>query len=371
MTRGPRGLFVVLLPTLECNLQCDYCFEQHPRGRWDEATTDRVLDDIVELAERRRVDHLRLHWQGGEPLLLGEERLSAALEGARARAARAGIELEQSMQTNLTRYRSSLAPLVKELLGGRLGTSFEPGPARRFPAEQDGARFRKAWLEAFRTAEADGLEVGVLSLVGRDALDEGAASYLERLGELGIRRVRLTLPFEEPGSPPRGYWLDAGRVGGFLADAYRWWIEHGRDEGVRLKPMAWFEQMLTVGESAEPGLCMFAQSCVEIGLCITPSLDVTLCDSFATSARLALYGNLREEPLWRIYGGDAWRRAARRCTELWGAPCLECRYLPLCYGGCLVRAARPSPSAPERFHYCESYRALFEAIERHGPRRAT
>lgn len=77
----PRTINLTICPTMGCNFDCPYCFEDHGRGKM----ATEVQDDIVALAERMldaaNVDNLHVTWFGGEPLLAPDviESLSARL----------------------------------------------------------------------------------------------------------------------------------------------------------------------------------------------------------------------------------------------------------------------------------------------------
>jgi uncharacterized protein len=357
--RAGGGLFVVLLPTLECNLACGYCFESHPRGRWDVAQAERYLGEIFDLAQYLELSRVCLHWQGGEVLLMGvpflAELLPKAVEVGRSR----GVEVEQRLQTNLTLYSHELGQLAHEFTDGRLGTSFEPGGERRF-GNGSGGRFVDRWSARLAEAEADGLEVGVLSLVSPTALEMGAAAYLEQLRDrFGIRRLRLTLPFAAPQSS-RGFWLDAPAAGRFLVDAYRWWRDAGGDEQMEIRPFGYLERRLSGEHDCRDGLCTFSDNCAESALCIGPGGDVTLCDCHVTASALPPYGNLEQQSLVECFMGPGRGRALQLCDALVGERCLGCRWLSVCHGGCLVRARDLSRSSED--HYCEAYRALLDAV---------
>ena len=76
-----RGVSLVICPTLACNFDCPYCYENHAAGRM----SPEVQDDVVALAERMLVasgsSDLFITWYGGEPLLAPDviEALSARL----------------------------------------------------------------------------------------------------------------------------------------------------------------------------------------------------------------------------------------------------------------------------------------------------
>ena len=60
---------LTLCPTMGCNFDCPYCFEDHGRTKM----SAEVQDDVVSLTERlfkaARAKHLSVTWFGGEPLL--------------------------------------------------------------------------------------------------------------------------------------------------------------------------------------------------------------------------------------------------------------------------------------------------------------
>ena len=64
-----HGIGLTICPTMGCNFDCPYCFEDHFAGKM----TQEVQDDVVALAERMldaaNVKNVSVTWFGGEPLL--------------------------------------------------------------------------------------------------------------------------------------------------------------------------------------------------------------------------------------------------------------------------------------------------------------
>ncbi len=359
-----KGLFVVLLPTLECNLACQYCFEAHPKGRWGIQETQEILDKIFSYALEDRITHLVLHWHGGEALLMGVAYWAEVLSAARSGAERAGVSLEQTIQTNLTLYKSEFAPIVHEYLGGKLGTSFETVPGRQFP-KGGYDRFREVWKRAFADVQRDGVEVGVLSLITPEAVEEGASSCLSQLyDEYGIRRLRFGLPLRAGDSADEnGLWVDAKRAGEFLRDAYLWWVDRGRDADFGIHPFSYLEAVFESGSPQPKGLCVFSDNCANVALTIAPSGDVTLCDAAIHSDRVYPFGNIFQQSLADIRSSPEATRVHGLCHSLLRDECTECRYLGMCFGGCLMRTRVDTQTGEARYHYCESFRMLFASIE--------
>ena len=77
----PHGIGLTICPTMGCNFDCPYCFEDHFAGKM----TPKVQDDVVSLAERMLdasgAKEISVSWFGGEPLLAPDiiESLSARL----------------------------------------------------------------------------------------------------------------------------------------------------------------------------------------------------------------------------------------------------------------------------------------------------
>ena len=66
-------LSLILLPTLRCNADCDYCFEAKTN---DSLTLDRLallLEKILVYMDERSIQDLTIYWQGGEVMMLPPE----------------------------------------------------------------------------------------------------------------------------------------------------------------------------------------------------------------------------------------------------------------------------------------------------------
>lgn len=94
----PRALYLMVLPTENCNFRCTYCYEDHVPGKM----RPEVVAGIRKLIDRRLEDIsiLQLSWFGGEPLL-AKEVVFEICEFAHRRCRERGVEfLIGSMTTN-------------------------------------------------------------------------------------------------------------------------------------------------------------------------------------------------------------------------------------------------------------------------------
>lgn len=67
---NPKIRNLTILPTLDCNLACKYCFEESNRcdGVMSKEVIER-LKDYIKVQYYQKNEKLNLHWFGGEPLL--------------------------------------------------------------------------------------------------------------------------------------------------------------------------------------------------------------------------------------------------------------------------------------------------------------
>jgi uncharacterized protein len=69
-TFGNRNFDLTVLPSMDCNLHCWYCFEDHvPDSRMSKEVQERIVTHIRKKVEYREINSLSLEYFGGEPLL--------------------------------------------------------------------------------------------------------------------------------------------------------------------------------------------------------------------------------------------------------------------------------------------------------------
>ena len=65
----PRPIELTICPTMGCNFDCPYCFEDHGRGRMSREVQDNVVALARRMLDASGVRDLHVTWFGGEPLL--------------------------------------------------------------------------------------------------------------------------------------------------------------------------------------------------------------------------------------------------------------------------------------------------------------
>lgn len=107
---------LTLLPTLDCNLRCWYCYEKHIIGsRMSETVRDSILQHVSNVLDNSSIHVLKVTMYGGEPLLYFKEELYPLLKQIKQIAENREKSVSFFFVTNAVCIDDTLIPLLKEL----------------------------------------------------------------------------------------------------------------------------------------------------------------------------------------------------------------------------------------------------------------
>jgi uncharacterized protein len=66
---GDKTLSITIVPTLNCNLSCLYCYQEHDKSKMTFETADKITAEIEKMLPKLKPGNLEIDWYGGEPLL--------------------------------------------------------------------------------------------------------------------------------------------------------------------------------------------------------------------------------------------------------------------------------------------------------------
>ena len=311
--RGSRFKATVVL-TLDCNLACPYCYEDRFRGRF--AMNDAIARQLVAFVLREQIGcgrDVELRFYGGEPLM-AVPRLKEIAGPLQEVAASAGTRFSCSMVTNGTLLTRSL---VEELLP--LGLTSAQVTLDGPPEIHDCQRPFVSGKGSFKRI-VDNLAAvyDLISLkLGGNFTRENYREFpamLDLLLAAGLDPARLAPIMFAPILPKSGQ--RAGHDAACVASSEPWLIEatlFPREETIKrgfsvMKPTM--------------GVCM-----IELANDIVVNYDGSLykCPAFMGWPELAVgtladgIGDYRDSHNLNLWRND---------------DCLDCAYLPLCFGGC-------------------------------------
>lgn len=355
-----RPLSLILLPTLDCNVACDYCFEKKARVHLSHEQVPGLTASILDHMEVVGSEHAEIYWQGGEALLLGPAWYERAHD-LMGRAAKArGYHFRHYLQSNLIGYGPHWNPVIRSVFEGSVGTSMDyPNDHRRL---KNGStrQYTEIWLEAVREARGAGIDVGVIAVLHGGSLRTDPHEFLAFfLDQAQLTDIQVNLPF--PGGPGHGgETLDPPALSAFLIGLLDAWMARGFDRGIRLAP---FDQLIETYAGRPARLpCIWQPNCANEFMTIDARGDVALCDCWVTSYPEHHFGNVFDSTgLSSMLGASAARQSflARPEHLIAHDECGTCPHLALCHGGCPVRTFAAAGTIFATDPYCEVYKTIF------------
>lgn len=91
---------LTILPTLECNFRCWYCYEKHIQGRMTLDVSEKVKKYVNYIIENTPIFNFQLDWFGGEPLLYFNEVVYPISQYIKELTGKRNIQFSNSMTTN-------------------------------------------------------------------------------------------------------------------------------------------------------------------------------------------------------------------------------------------------------------------------------
>jgi uncharacterized protein len=315
----PETMFVTLMPTLQCNLACNYCFQkEHPAfTKMSSPTEDATLEWILRTVDERALRKLRVHYFGGEPTTRKDYCLRTAEILSASMAARGG-EFSWEMTTNGVLLDVEFALAMRRYGDGTFKITLDGDKETH-----DRERIYRDGRGTFDTIFANVVELvraGVRVRIGGNFFPDQLASFerlLERLEQAG--------------------------VAGLL-------------EGVKFKPIV-DTQKYGVGTCTGCSSKQEAQTLVQLnkkiersGMALKQHQGETL-ESLLGPCELHWKNNYTIDPDGHVYKCPAVaglpQMAVTQVAEKQGekiAPlvelrpweqCGDCAYMPVCVGGCL------------------------------------
>jgi uncharacterized protein len=365
-----RIFSVILLPTSECNVACDYCFERKTPHRLSPALLPVLTRRLLEHLGNEDIEECEIYWQGGEAMIMGPGWFADAGNVMNRLASERGRRFTHYLQTNLISYSQAWNDVIRGMFQNSLGTSMDYPNVHRKLFRGGAKAYTELWTRRLHEAKAAGIEVGVIAVLHQASLEAGAESFYRYFAEeLELDDFQVNTPF--PGGPASqsegGFQLDSDELAKFLGELFDIWMERGYHSGVALGP---FDALIDhfTGQAARLP-CIWKENCSNQFISVDSKGTVAQCDCWVTSYPEYFFGNIFQEPdLTRMLKTSRARRdfvkRPKRLVE--DEECLSCRYLSICHGGCPVRTYSARGTMMTKDPYCEVYKVVFARAETHA-----
>lgn len=316
-TQDENRVDVIVMPNMNCNLACTYCYEEHRKSSMSDETVRRLHVWIEMVVPRFKA--VLLSWFGGEPML-SYDRVVEIQSHAQRLAEVHGTEFISHMTTN----GYSLLPNKAKVLTSLGLHSYQitlDGPPETHnanrPLKKGGGTFDRILLNISALARADS-RVMIKLRVNYNFLNIDRVAELLDLIPKDIRG-QLDVVLER---------IFGNTYGDYSAHT----VQSEQATAEQVYAIARSKGYVSTTPQLEPDKLTYCYADRKNQFLINYNGDVFKCtvDNFESSKRL---GWLDEQ------GGITWEGEGKRldawhATPAFEAKCQHCIYAPMCMGGC-------------------------------------
>ncbi len=356
----------ILMPTLQCDAVCDYCFQARRGGAISHEDLSSIFEKLADYLDEKRIGNCAIYWLGGELFTLSPDWFMKAHAIVKEMESRRNKQILNHLQSNLMTYSARWDQVITEMFGGEVGSSLDYPNLHRRLAGGTVEAYNRVWIEKYNEAVSNGIRVGVISVPNVETLKRGAAEYASfYFDEVGIRHLHVYPPLclGSGASSDLGFPLDPAMLGKFYRELVDIWIGRAYPNGITISP---FDQLLDyfMDGNTDHLSCEMSANCAGRYLCCDPEGNIMQCDCW-TNFPDFWYGNaLSGAGFSEVMQSPALQEMKERPGYLvTTSECLDCHYLTICHGGCPARALSSHGTLFERDPYCEALKILFEAVE--------
>jgi uncharacterized protein len=351
-----------------CNLGCQYCFflskeDLYPGSRF--RMSEEVLEAFTrQYIEAHRVPEVTFAWQGGEPTLMGLDFFRRAIELQRTYQ-KPEMVIQNTIQTNGTLLDGEWGQFLHEhnfLVGISIDGPRELHDAYR--VDKGGKPTFDKVMQGLEFLKEHKVEFNILCTVHAANGNHPVEVYRFFRDGLGARFIQFIAIVERENETgfQEGHTVTKRSVkpkqyGSFLSGVF--------DEWVKRDVAQVYVQMLDVALGAWYGqgsaACVFAPTCGT-----APALehtgDLYACDHFVEPNYYL--GNIMEQPMAELVGGEVQRRFGRDKRDKLPSYCRECEFLFACHGGCPKNRFVTTPKGEDGLNYlCAGYKIFFNHVD--------
>ncbi|MFH1585462.1 MAG: radical SAM protein [archaeon] len=349
-----RKLKVMMRPTRDCNLRCNYCsIGESKKENMDSAIAITAAKKIAEGFPGRLINFT---WGGGEPLLAGIDFYQNILDAQDQLGV--GVNVENMIQTNGTLINDKWAKFFKKN-NFRIGISLD-GPKevndknRIFPNGRGTYEAIQKGRQVLKKNDVRHTLLGIVNRKNRSALNE-SLEYM----------INQNRPFKLYIATP------IGRSETELEDAksqedlfqinsklFEYWMNTG-DKFAGLSLKKYLQSVLT----GEPRECTYLENCQDHFLGIDHDGSVYPCACFHSDLEEFCYGNILTDSLQEILSHPQRTKLAQRSKVIEEDCSNDCDHFSICYGGCPLKAYLANGDVNSKDYNCTQYQKLFSHIK--------
>ena len=343
----------------DCNLACQYCFyleksELFPHSKKHRMSLE-VLEEMIRQVMQYGAPSVSFGWQGGEPTLMGLEFFQKAVEFQQKYGRDKTVG--NGLQTNGIMIDKEWAGFLTKY-NFLIGLSLD-GPQHVHDHYRVNLGGKGSWntvVDHGKLLLDSGASVNALTVVNDYSVQFPEEIYNFHKG-LGLT-FQQYIPCVETDPMDRtkaaSFSVSAEQYGEFLCRVFDLWINDFKN-GEPTTSIRHFDSVFHTYVGVTPPECTLLKECGTY-VVIEHNGEVYSCDFFVNPEWKL--GHIMEGNLYDFLNSDHQYAFGQMKASL-PQPCLDCQWLPYCWGGCTKDRIR-DPQDQNLSHFCQSYKMFFD-----------
>ena len=343
-----------------CNLNCEYCFylkKEHIYShsnknsfRMSKETLEAYVKNYIE-TQPEGLNEVIFAWQGGEPTLMDLSFFKEAIK-LQQKYKRLGQSIKNSLQTNGTLITEEMAKFYKDN-NFLLGISVD-GPENLHNKYRKDPKGNGSFIKVMSGIELlkkYKVEFNTLTVLQNDNSKHPKEIY-EFLKSIDSTYLQFIPIVEKDGNDTLSYrTVQPEQFGEFMISLFKLWVIN--DIGKIF--IGHFDMLLGLYMGYPSSQCVHSKTC-GTAIAMEHNGDLYSCDHFVNPENKI--GNLLVDNMAEMINSEKQTKFGNDKFNSLPNKCLECRYLPLCYGAC------PKDRLKNNINYlCEGYYKFYSFTE--------
>ncbi len=358
-------LSLIFLPTLECNAECEYCFENKNTKKIHHAQLQIIFQKILQYMDETNIQTLHVHWQGGEIMMLPPSWYLQAYDIIQNLAIKKQKNIFHYCQTNLLGYNQEWKNVFHTMFHNSIGTSIDFPNVHRKTKHGNTEDYDRILQQNIQRAQQDNIQIGAIAVPNTATLQKTAQEFYDHFVHFHhLSNFQINTPFPGGEANKNKTILPIEQLIQFYQNLYTIWLQQGIENNIQILPFQPWHHYFKTGTLENS--CVWQENCAKEFFCIDPQGNIAQCDCWVTSYPEFHYGNIfTDQSLQEILDTSKIRIQFLQRPEniIQNEDCIDCAYLGLCHGGCPIRTYTVYNRLDKKDPYCLLYKTIFQTIQ--------
>lgn len=343
----------IIKVTSACNLSCTYCSEGlRQLENLNIGIYKSFVDGIPKLLRHVGHKNVDIIWHGGEPLLIGKQWITEAIEYTNE--VLSDFEISYSIQTNATLIDEEWIQIFKEF-DFSIGISLDGYKELhdQYRIAKNGQGTYETIITNIKSLKSQGIPASLLMVLNSTVID------LDKLWN-SLEDLNLNLKIQPvvPIGNAENQLVETNNIYNNYSTVLKYIFKKLLTSHMDITVQPISNLLTTILTNNSIGECSYNGTCTRNIITLYPNGDVGFCGRMTNENKSYIYGNILNHDIISLYDSEVSEKIRNRQIYLQENDCKECAFWEFCHGGCTVDALSSNGDINSKYHYCEGYKEL-------------